>query len=320
MKTLLLTLMQKHTFGCPAAAGHRRARSGGTAMISTRYPALLGRAVVALALVTAGLVVTADEASAIIVTRVSTTSASTSTNKSVTATCPDGQNLIGTGGRVIGGGGEVLITDIVPSSSLRSVTVAGGENGPYPETWQVGAVAVCSSAASNLSRVSATSEDNGTSDSPKSAQVFCPDGQVALGMGYQLSGAAGNIFPNLLTPVGSPPDLVVVSAFEDLPYAPSWNLQVYAICGDVSGDVVVEFSSVGSDSDSPKSATASCPPGMVAVSAGGDNGGQVSGHADDLIIERMTPDVDLAAATTRVAENDGLGTDWSVTAYTICVD
>jgi hypothetical protein len=289
-------------------------------MISTRYQVMIGRAAIALAVVTALLVVTASEANAIIVTRVSRTSASTSNNKSVTATCPDDQHLIGTGGRVIGGGGRVLITDIVPSSSLRSVTVAGGENGVYLGSWEVVAVAVCSSAASSLSRVSATSQGNGTSDSPKSATVSCQDGEVALGMGYQISGAAGNVFPYLLQPIGSPPDAVTVSAIEDLAYAPSWNLEVYAICGDVIGDVTVAITDSESDSDSPKSATANCPAGMVAISAGGNNGGQSTGHEGDLIIERMTPDVGLDAATTRVAANLGLGSDWSVWSYAICTD
>lgn len=284
--------------------------------MSTKYARILMVSV----LVTVLLMAIRGEARAIGVSRVMVTSASTSANKSVTATCPNGQSLIGTGGRVIDGEGQVLITDIVPSASLQSVTVAGGENGPYAGSWQVVAVAVCSSAVSGLIRVSATAENNGTSDSPKSAVVSCPDGDVALGMDYTISGAAGNVFPNLLTPIGSPPDAVVVSAFEDLAYAPNWNLQVYAICGNVTGDVAVAFTSSGLDSDSPKDSNASCPAGMVAVSAGGNNGGQVSGHADDLIIERMTPDVGLGGATTRVAENDGLGADWSLTAYAICVN
>jgi hypothetical protein len=59
---------------------------------------------------------------------------------------------------------------------------------------------------------------------------------------------------------------------------------------------------------------------MGPSSAGANNGGQPSGHADDLIIERMTPNSGLESSTTRVAENLGLGTDWTVTAYTICVD
>lgn len=289
-------------------------------MFSTGFPALLGRATVALGLVATAFVVTASDASALTATRVTRTSDNTSTAKSITATCPDGLDLIGTGGQVIGGNGQVLITDIVPSASLRSVTVTGAEDGPYDLTWKVQAVAVCSSVASSLSRVSATSDDNGTSASPKDAAVSCPDGEVLTGMGYQLSGAKGKVFPNLLTPVGSPPDMVVVSAYEDLTYAPNWNLQVFGICGLVGVDVVVAMDSTGPDSDSPKSASAHCPEGMGASSAGGDNGGQPSGHADDLILERMTPNTGLEFSTTTVAENDGLGTDWTVSAYLICID
>ena len=289
-------------------------------MLTTSYPALVARATVALALVATAFVVTASEASALTATRVTRLSDNTSSNKSITATCPDGLDLIGTGGQVIGGNGQVLITDIVPSASLRSVTVSGGENGPYDLTWKVQAVAVCSTVASSLSRVSATSDDNGTSASPKDAAVSCPDGEVLTGMGYRLSGANGRVLPNLLTPVGSPPDLVVVSAFEDFDFGTNWNLQVYGICGFVSVDVVVATANDGPDSDSPKSASPGCPDGFGASSAGGDNGGQPSGHAEDLIIERMTPNTGLGFSTTTVAENDGLGSDWTVTAYLICID
>src|SRR5688572_14587078 len=129
-------------------------------MFSTTYSTVLGRTTAALALIAAGLVVTATEASALTATRVTRLSDNTSTAKSITATCPDGLDLIGTGAQVIGGNGQVLITDIVPSASLRSVTVTGAEDGPYDLTWKVQAVAVCSSVASSLSRVSATSDDN----------------------------------------------------------------------------------------------------------------------------------------------------------------
>jgi hypothetical protein len=275
--------------------------------------------ILVLGLLSGAVVAPTAEASSIAWTRVSRTSPSTSATKSVTATCPAGLDLIGTGGRVTNGDGEVVVTDIVPNSALTSVRVTAAENGGFPGSWQVTAVAVCTSEASSLTRVSASSEDDGTSVSPKDASVSCSGGEVALGMGYRLTGANGNVFPNLLTPVGSPPDMAVVSAFEDLDYAPTWDLEVYAICGDVPGDVVVEQASNGPDSVSPKQATATCDAGMTAVSAGGNNGGQVSGHADDLILERMTPDPGLDGVTVRVAENLGLGTDWTMTAYAICV-
>lgn len=280
----------------------------------------LTRATVGAAVVLGAVVIPVQDASALTATRVTRLSDNTSANKSITATCPDDLDLIGTGAQVIGGNGEVLITDIIPSADLRSVTVWGAENGAYPGTWKVQAVAVCSSVASSLSRVAATSDENGTSVSPRSASVLCPAGEVLLGMGYTLSGANGNVFPSLLVPVGNPPDMAVVGAIEDLAYAPTWNLKVYGICGVVSVDVEVAMASAGPGSDSPRSVTASCPTGMNASSAGADNGGQPSGHDDDLIIERMTPSSGLGSTTARVAENLGLGTDWTMTAYSICVD
>ena len=73
----------------------------------------------ALALLTAGLAVPTAQASSIAWTRVSRTSASNSSaSKSITASCPAGLDLIGTGGRVTNGDGEVVVTDIVPNSAL----------------------------------------------------------------------------------------------------------------------------------------------------------------------------------------------------------
>ena len=42
---------------------------------------------------------------------------------SVTATCPTGKNLIGTGGEIAAGLGQVMLDDLRPDASLTNVTV-----------------------------------------------------------------------------------------------------------------------------------------------------------------------------------------------------
>src|SRR3954463_16733808 len=56
-------------------------------------------------------------------TTVSTPSASNSLAKSSVATCPAGTVMFGASGRIINGGGSVLITDMVPDGATQSVRV-----------------------------------------------------------------------------------------------------------------------------------------------------------------------------------------------------
>jgi hypothetical protein len=62
----------------------------------------------------------------------------------VTATCPAGKNLLGTGGLIQGGLGQVVIDDLRPNATLTSVTVTGieDENG-FAGDWTPVAYAIC---------------------------------------------------------------------------------------------------------------------------------------------------------------------------------
>lgn len=77
--------------------------------------------------------------------RVSATSASNSvTSKSVTATCPAGQRVIGTGSEIVNGRGQVLLDDVVPSADLTNVRVEAFEDQDgTAANWTVTAHAIC---------------------------------------------------------------------------------------------------------------------------------------------------------------------------------
>jgi hypothetical protein len=64
-----------------------------------------------------------------------------------TATCPAGTHLIGTGGEVVGGAGEVMLDDLRADSALTKTTVTGFEDhtGLDPD-WRVTAYAICTTA------------------------------------------------------------------------------------------------------------------------------------------------------------------------------
>jgi len=80
--------------------------------------------------------------------RVAATSATDSaTNKSVTATCPTGKKVVGTGHEIANGKGQVLLDDVVPSSDLTSVRAEAFEDQDgTTNNWSLTAYAVCANA------------------------------------------------------------------------------------------------------------------------------------------------------------------------------
>ena len=66
------------------------------------------------------------------------------TGTGVTAACPVGKKLIGTGGELTDAGGEVVMDDITPGSTLTSVRVTGYEDDTgAAANWSVTAYAIC---------------------------------------------------------------------------------------------------------------------------------------------------------------------------------
>jgi hypothetical protein len=62
----------------------------------------------------------------------------------VTATCPAGKHLLGVGGEIESGGGQVRMNDLRPDAALKSVTVTGVEDVTgYEESWRPRAHAIC---------------------------------------------------------------------------------------------------------------------------------------------------------------------------------
>ena len=95
------------------------------------------------------------------------------------ASCPAGKRLMGGGGEIFIGTGQVRFDEIRPNAALTSITVHAveDENG-YAQPWSVTAYAICSSPPFGLQLVSATSASN---SSGKGVQAKCPGGKQVLG-------------------------------------------------------------------------------------------------------------------------------------------
>jgi hypothetical protein len=154
------------------------------------------------------------------------TSASSSTDKFVTATCPAGKRLVATGSDVLGGKGNVMIERVVPDLPTNSVTVLGHEHNPTTDSWSDRASAVCADPIPGLVRVFATSP---ASSANKSVSVSCPAGTVLTGTGAETLSSGGraavdSVEPNVyLTGV-------TVRAAEILPTNLNWTTTAFAVC------------------------------------------------------------------------------------------
>ena len=86
---------------------------------------------------------TRSRAPAVTATQVSQSAFSSGAN----AVCPAGKKVIGTGGDFASGLGQVVMDDIVPSSTLTSLSVIGYEddNGTAAN-WTTHAYAICATA------------------------------------------------------------------------------------------------------------------------------------------------------------------------------
>ncbi len=158
---------------------------------------IIGTVALALAMLCAGL---AGSASAALVglERLGPATASTSSDKSITATCPAGKQLVGAGADVTPGDGHVLIEDIRPSPDLTKLTVKAVEDQTgTTANWFVQAFAICAQAPPGLQRVSATSATN---SSTKGVAVSCPAGKRVLGVGGDINTSNGQILLDDLRP------------------------------------------------------------------------------------------------------------------------
>ncbi len=185
---------------------------------------------VAAAVVLAGVGVAALAGSSVAVVSgaqiVSATSVrDTADAKSATAACPPAQRVIGTGVDVESPGNRVLLEGVRPTAT--DVTSTAHLMSGSSQTWAVQAYGTCADRPAGLRIVSATSPTSPAS--PKSVTAVCPDGQIAIGTGAEISGGNGNVVLRQLIPDG--PDVTAtgdnIGSFDE-----PWSVRASAICAD----------------------------------------------------------------------------------------
>jgi hypothetical protein len=162
---------------------------------------------------------------------------STALTKERAVSCPTGQGLYGTGFRVTGGGGGVLVHDVIPGTSIspRGVTVRATARPGFAPNWGLEAFGVCATAAPTM-RVEQALTTSTTTPSKGINRTCQTAGTVAHGVGVQtLSESPGTAVDGrialvtnaaLFSTVGS------AGAAANGTVAENWRLQVYVICSN----------------------------------------------------------------------------------------
>jgi hypothetical protein len=146
----------------------------------------------------------------------------------VTASCGT-KKVIGMGGRINSGLGDVVLDQVVPSFDLTSVTVrAVTVQGTSPAGWSATSIAVCANAPAGLERIVRTAASS--SDSSDSGFETCPAGKGLYSAGADINAGNGQVLLTGINITGG--NTVRVRADEDADgFAGSWSLIGYGICG-----------------------------------------------------------------------------------------
>ncbi|MEU1585549.1 hypothetical protein [Micromonospora sp. NPDC005710] len=277
-------------------------------------------------LATGAVLAPASPASAAVpgLVRVAATSVSNSADyHSVTAACPVGKVLTGTGYELNGVTGEGIVDDLRPNGGVATaptaVTVGAYETEAFAGNWSVTAYAICANPLPGLVRVTTAGVSN--SVDYRSVTATCPVGKVLTGTGYELNGVTGEGVVDDFRPnggVATAPTAVTVGAYESDATALNWSATAYAICANPLAGLV-RASTVGvSNSLDFRSVTATCPVGKVLTGAGYE----LNGVTGEGIVDDFRPNGGPATAPTSVAsgayEEDAFAGNWSDTAYAIC--
>jgi hypothetical protein len=289
---------------------------------------IVAGAVVAAGLTTAMLVGPASPASAAAQTVVQGASATNSSNKSATASCPSGMRVFGGGGDIVGGGHEVRLTGLRPFSIYFNgayhdsfVATAEEDADGYSGNWTVYSYAICGWALPNMSLQTSTLTSTAGSDR-LSTTAGCPTGTAPVGLGAEVTNGHGHVVLNSLLgnytagPYGNPSGWSSAQSFVDQVNSTIWSQTSYAVCASAPPSLSYQFRDSAYDSTNDKSASADCPVGTRAYGVGG----YLSFLTAELYFDRMVPHGSAwnGGDVNGREDQDGFAPNWWATAETIC--
>jgi hypothetical protein len=250
--------------------------------------------------------------------RVTNTSTSDdSSPKSVSISCNSGDSLVGLGGRINDGGGEVLLTKMYANSALNTATVQGVEAQAVSTAWSATVYAVCAPAGTVGGLELDTSPVASNAGDKINVAASCTGSKVVLGGGFKLESAGGGAAMDELKII-SGVQTVYSTAYVHDPAAGNFTLTTQAICANKPAHSDYVFQSPGPyNSISPKTETTSvCPtsgnqPTFV--------GGVLDGLAGSGSLVALEPHLSEAANEVTGREIGSYTGTWNLTAQMICI-
>lgn len=274
------------------------------------------RDAIALASVAGAVIValvTATAASAAVpgLERVLRTSEFNSTNVKVNgAPCPDGKRLLGGGGDITGGLGEVELDRLRPGLFGITAIAVEDEDGT-DANWFVRTYSICADPLAGLQIVQADGPSNSNN---KHMTAVCPAGKRLVGAGGEIIGEESHVVMNDLIPDPELTKVTVRGLENQNGTADDWFIRAHAVCANpLPGlELVTGASALNSNA---KSAVATCPAGKRVLGAGAE----IKQDAGQVVLDDLTPSAGLTSVTVTGREDqDGIAADWRARAYAIC--
>ena len=277
---------------------------------------LLPRIVAALAAALIVPAVLAGAASAAVpgLSLVTKTSPVSSLNKSELAFCPSGTALLGAGGGLGGGLGEVTLDDVNLEDTVAGSAFGREDADGFASNWSVRASAVCALPLPGLQLVSAFSVSNSAT---KSVVATCPAGKRVVGAGAELNTiAVGGVTLDDLRPSSDLTSVTVLAREMDGGIPSNWTVRARAMCAFPPAGLQRVTAHSTSASFVANSTSAVCPGGKKVLGGGAE----ITGGFGRVVLKQMQPNGStLSSIVASAAETQGgQPANWDVAAYAIC--
>lgn len=233
--------------------------------------------------------------------------------KEALAQCPAGTRVLGGGGFIAGGGGNVHLFRLQALGSSDRFAAAAAETGVYAGNWRVTSYAICGQQPAGLVYVS--NQTVSDSDGHKSTSIDCPAGRTAISYGARVSGDNGNV---VIRSMGPTPGLSGTQSSADEVeggFAGNWSLWAHAVCANpLPGQQVVWADAVPADSNNDTIAV-NCPAGKRAHGVGS----VIVPSFGEVFHQGIVPNAALTAVTAwAVEDTNGAAHNWWTRVYAVC--
>jgi hypothetical protein len=232
--------------------------------------------------------------------------------KPATAHCSPGKVVVGTGFRITGGNGDIMLDDLIPTETAVTVGAFVDQDGAH-QAWTVTAIAVCAVKPAGWHIATVSTDWAFRTEAEISAP--CEPGTRALGGGAEVFGSQGQVSIDDVFPGQNSSH---TKGFVDGDGNQKvWGIRAYAICAFDPGGLTVEFPPNSSGLTSATSIVGfeQCSPGKRLISTGWDFINSL-GH---VLIETSLPTT--AATQLQIHEDDaGYAAQWRYTTIAVCAD